>query len=91
MAIAILTKKEHSTCCDTCGQFEFDTRDIGHLHHEGEVSCLGCQYPVKCPTCDTIVYVGNQLYYIDLSELFTKRSIIIGDAIVSSTLKLDEE
>lgn len=91
MATTTFEARAHSAYCNSCGKFEFDTRDIGHYHHPDEALCLGCQYPVKCPTCDKIVYVGKHLSYIDLSELFTRRSIIIGGSIVSCTLKLGEE
>lgn len=91
MATTTLEAKAHSAYCEVCGKFEFDTGDIGHNHLPGEISCLGCQYFARCPTCDTIVYVGKHLSYIDLSELFTKRSLIIDDAIVSCTLKFGEE
>lgn len=91
MATTTLGARTHSAYCNSCGKFEFDTGDIGHRHLPDEVSCLGCQYFAKCPTCDIIVYVRKHLSYIDLSELFTRRSVIIDDAIVSCTLKLGEE
>lgn len=74
MTKVTLEQKEHSACCNYCGRFEFATKDIGHFHRAGEVSCLRCEYLAKCPTCENLVYVGERLSYIQLSELFVKRS-----------------
>lgn len=91
MATATFEAKTLSAYCNTCGKFELDTRDIGHFHNTKSVSCLGCTYLAKCPKCDYIVYVGHQLMYIHLSELFVKRSALIEGCIVSSNIKLGEE
>lgn len=93
MATVTFETKPHSAYCRSCGKFEFDTKDIGHFHHDDEVSsCLRCEYLAKCPTCDNLMYVGGQLSYIQISELFIKRSRLnTWGVIVSTIIKLDEE
>ena len=88
MASATLEAKAFSAYCGSCGRFEFETRDIGHLHNPREVSCLGCQYLTKCPTCNNTIYVRELLKYIHLCELFTRRSAIIDGEIVTINLAL---
>jgi len=43
MATVAILPKEHSSYCNTCGKFEFDTKDIGHLHDPKDVLCTGWQ------------------------------------------------